>query len=132
MQLRLKESPKEWLKFTAVVAVLAVGLASLLYRRQDLPAAALKSVLGTALATVVVCALRPRWFRGFYRCGMTASFHVGQLLGRVMLTLFFLFLLTPLGLLLRLLGKDLLQLKRRRADSYWQAAREWGPLDRMF
>lgn len=132
MQPKLKESPKEWIKFTAVIAALPAVLAFLLYRKHHFPAEVLLAVWATALGAVGLCALRPRWFRGFYRRGMTVSFHVGQLLGRVLLTLFFLFLVTPLGLLLRLLGKDLLQMKRRQTDSYWRAAQGWGPLDRMF
>ena len=64
---------------------------------------------------------------------MTASWHVGQVMGRLLLTVLFLLLVTPLGLLLRLLGKDLLELKRRPdAASYWHVAKKPGPLDRMF
>jgi hypothetical protein len=132
MKLKLKEEPKEWLKFTAVMAVLGVVMAALLHRRRLI---AIEVVAGVSIAlalAICACAVRPRWFRGFYRAGMTASFRVGQALGWVWLTIFFVLLLTPLGLLLRLCGKDLLEVKRRKTDSYWRAARPPGGFDRQF
>jgi len=127
MQLKLKENPREWLKFTAVMALLVSVLAFMLYR-PSFPV-----VLGIALAALIVCALKPRWFRGFYRGGMTISFYVGQVMGRILLTIFFLVAVTPLGLLLRVSGKDLLQLKRPAgAKSYWRQAKTANQFDRMF
>jgi saxitoxin biosynthesis operon SxtJ-like protein len=132
MKPKLREEPKEWLKFTAVMAVFPAAAAFALYRKKQLPAGGLALVWGALGCILLLCALRPRWFRGFYRAGMTVSFHLGQFSGRILLTLFFLVALTPLGLLLRLLGKDLLQLKRRQTPSYWRAARPWSPFDRQF
>jgi hypothetical protein len=127
MQLKLKESPKEWLKFTAVMALLAGVLSFMIYRP------AFPFVLVAALLTLIVCAIQPRWFRGFYRAGMTVSFHVGQVMGRILLTFVFLVVVTPMGLLLRLFGKDLLQLKRPPvASSYWRPAKTSNQFDRMF
>ena len=37
-----------------------------------------------------LCWRRPRWFRLVYRVAMTASFYLGQFMGRIMLALFFL------------------------------------------
>jgi len=127
MRLKLKENPREWLKFTAVMALLVSVLSFLLYRP------AFPFVLGIAVLALIVCAVRPRWFRGFYRGGMTVSFHIGQVIGRILLTVFFLVIVTPLGLLLRLSGKDLLQLKRPTgANSYWRVAKTGNQFDRMF
>ena len=132
MKLKLKEDPKEWLKFTAVMTVVAGLLAFLLYRRKVLGFEALVAAGGVLGLVMAACAIRPRWFRGFYRAGMTVSFHLGQALGWVWLTLFFLLVLTPLGLLLRACGKDLLALKRRPADSYWRKTKPGGGLGRQF
>lgn len=126
MQPKLKESPKEWLKFTAVMALLACVLSFLMYRR------IFAVVLVLAMLVLVVCALRPRWFRGFYRGGMTVSFYVGQVMGRILLTGLFLLAVTPMGLMLRLFGKDLLRLKRTEANSYWRPAKNANEFDRMF
>ena len=132
MKLKLKEEPNEWLKFTVVVAVAVSSVAFLLNRRKiiDLEGIAILGI--TLVAAVIACAIRPRWFRGFYRAGMTASFHVGQMMGRVLLTFFFLLALTPLGLFLRLLGKDLLAMKYRKADTYWHSAKTSNQFDRQF
>ena len=133
MKLKLKENPREWQKFTTVMMVLVAGLATLAWRRGWLLRPAW---LGIAAATVVVALTA--WvyappFRGFYRAGMTVSFHIGQLMGRVMLTLFFFLLVTPMGLLLRLAGKDLLRLRKpRQAASYWNTAKTSNVFDRQF
>ena len=132
MKLRLKEDPKEWLKFTAVMAVLPAAAAFALYRKHHLPAGGLAVILGGLLVVLLLGALRPKLLRGFYRAGMTASFHVGQFMGGYLLTVFFLVVLTPLGLLLRLCGKDLLHLKRGQTASYWRSSRPWSPFDRQF
>jgi hypothetical protein len=116
------------------MAVLPAAAALALYRRHHLDRAQLAATWMLLLAVVALCALRPHWFRGFYRRGMTLSHYVGQCMGRVLLTLFFLVILTPLGLFLRLLGKDLLAMKKPPATpaTFWRPARPWGPLDRQF
>jgi hypothetical protein len=133
MRPKLKESPREWLKFTAVIAFAMAVIAALLWRRHVIGQTAFGVTLGLAGLTALTCCLRPRWFRGFYRVGMTASFHVGQIMGRILLGLVFLVLITPLGLVLRTTGKDLLGLTRRLdATSYWVKAKSRGRLDQQF
>ena len=132
MKLKLKEEPKEWLKFTAVMAAVAGVVVVLLHRRKVIGIETLAGIAIMIAMVVCACAIRPRWFRGFYRVGMTVSFRVGQALGWVWLTLFFLLVLTPLGLLLRAFGKDLLAMKRRKTDTYWRTARPPGSFDRQF
>lgn len=86
-----------------------------------------------AILTVIIAAIRPRWFRGFYRGGMTISFHIGQTIGKILLILFFFLFVTPLGLLLRLFGKDLLLIKKNpEGKTYWHPARNNREFDRMF
>src|SRR5262249_23463605 len=119
MTFKLKEKPAEWQKFTAAV-VMAAGAGAFLLHRRTLVRLETLVAVGLALALVLlVCIVRPRWFRGFYRLGMTASFYVGRVMGALALVLFFLLVLTPLSLLLRLLGKDLLATRRRSTNSYW-------------
>ena len=133
MKLKLKENPNEWRKFTAVMAGALAVLAWLLQARGILPRAWLVGGWAALASAVVLSLLAPRWFRGFYRVGMTVSFHIGQAMGKVLLTLFFLLVLTPLGLLLRLFGQDLLKLKRNRtATTYWQPTKTNREFDRLF
>jgi hypothetical protein len=133
MQLKLKENPNEWRKFTISACAAASLFAGLLFRSQG----ALKpwwfAFLGAMAALAVASLLRPAWFRGFYRVGMTFGHHVGRVMGTVMLTLFFFLVVVPMGLLLRAMGKDLLQIKRPKpTDSYWQPAKTSNHFDRQF
>ena len=131
--LRLKEKPMEWIKFTAVMGLVVNIVCWLLWWRGQVPMALPLGAAGAGGAAVVTAFLRPRWFRGFYRGGMTVSFQIGQTIGKVLLTLFFFLLVTPLGLFLRLSGKDLLHLKPdSQPSSGWHPARNSREFDRMF
>jgi hypothetical protein len=133
MQLKLKENPREWQKFTVVLAVMGGVLSWLAYHRRWLPAESCFGILAVLVAAIVLSLLFPRWFRPLYRGGMTVSFRIGQVMGAILLTLFFVVVLTPIALLLRLTGKDLLRLKRESgATTFWQPAKCSKEFDRMF
>ena len=133
MRPKLKEDPREWLKFAAVLAITGAAVALWSWHKQFVSERALTAsllMLGLALGGVL---FRPVLARPAYRFGMTISFYVGQIVGRVLLTIFFVGVLTPLGLCLRLLGKDLLQLKRNaRATSYWKHGKISNQFKRLF
>jgi hypothetical protein len=64
---------------------------------------------------------------------MRLGLAISQFVGYVALILFFIVILTPIGLVLRLLGKDELQLRpSRKATTYWHAVKDSGPLNRLF
>jgi hypothetical protein len=63
---------------------------------------------------------------------MTVSFYFGKVIGTVLLSVFFLVVITPISLLMRMAGKDLLHLKKRSAETYWRSAKPPSTLDRMF
>jgi hypothetical protein len=131
--LRLKEKPIEWIKFTAVIGLVVNIILWLLWWREGLPIAAPVTTVVIALLAVITASFRPYWFRGFYRGGMTFSFQIGQVIGKILLTLFFFIFVTPLGLLLRLRGKDLLLLKKTPDDkTYWHKGKNDREFDRMF
>ena len=92
------------------------------------------SAVLVVLALVALCACaRPGWFRGYYRCLTRLGFYTIQALGRVVLVVFFFAVLTPFGWIMRLAGKDVLQLKPPPTQpTYWRKARSDGSLDRMF
>jgi len=50
---------------------------------------------------------------------------IGHVLGiintYVLLIIFYFVILTPLGLIMRLFGKDILKLKRNKHDTYWES-----------
>ncbi len=133
MTLKLKDHPSEWRKFALVLAIL-IGLASWLsYWRGWGPRGLWMAGVAVILLLLGLSLARPRWFRPFYRAWMTAGFHAGRWVGGVLLTLLFLVGVTPLGLLLRLFGKDLLALRRRPdASSFWCEAKDHRRFDRMY
>ena len=133
MRLKLKEDPREWRK-TVLLTVPGLAIVfTLLHWRRILPLPVwIAALIALAVVALTAC-LRPRWFRGYYRFSQRLGFLLSQCVGHVILMFFFLLVMTPLGLVLRLLGKDLLKLKRAgKTVSYWIPARETSPLDRLF
>lgn len=133
MRLIYKENPGEWRKSALLTALGLAIISSLLRWRGHLPAPVWQALLAL-LGLVAVCAvLRPRWFRGWYRFSLWLGFYSSQYIGRCMLLVFFLGVLTPLGWALRRMGKDPLHVRRPTgASTYWQATRPSNPLDRLF
>ena len=133
MRPKLKEKPVEWLKFTLAMSVALAMLAMLLWKRRFFSEAALFAALFILVLADVLCWMRPAWFRSFYRAGMTVSFYLGQVIGRILLTAFFILVLMPLGSGLRWFGKDVLKIKKTgQRDSYWRPTGTSGRLDRQF
>jgi len=64
--------------------------------------------------------LFPRALKYVYIAWMSAAIVLGFVVSNVILTVFFFLVITPIGLITRLLGKDFLALKiDREAPSYW-------------
>ena len=133
MKLKFKEDPKEWRKQTLLTALGLGILSSVLRWRLVVSAQVLEIILGVLAVVVVSAVVKPQWFRGYYRFSMRLGFALSQFIGRAVLLVFFLLIVTPMGWVLRLAGKDALQLRRpRAAQTYWHAAKDCSPLDRLF
>jgi hypothetical protein len=133
MKLKLREDPKEWRKITLLSLPPFAIFFSLLFWRHRINGVHLGIALAILAALAIAAVIQPRWFRGYYRSSSRLGFFLSQTIGRVVLVCLFLFVLTPLGLILRACGKDLLRLKPRSdASTYWTDARKDPPLDRMF
>lgn len=133
MRLVLKEEPGEWRK-SALLSALGLAVMSTLLRwRLVLPTQWWLAVLAALGLVAAAACVRPRWFRGFYRFSSRLGFEIAQFGGRVVLGLLFLAVVTPLGLVLRALGKDPLRLKRPpSAATCWTETKESSSLERMF
>jgi hypothetical protein len=133
MKLKLKEEPREWRKAVWMSALGLALLSSLLRWRRALPVTAWGLLLCVLAALAVAAARRPRWFRGYYRFSAKLGFALSQMAGRAVLVLLFFIVVTPLGLVLRMLGQDPLRLRRPvGAESYWSEVRGKSSLDRLF
>jgi hypothetical protein len=133
MRLHFKEDPKEWRKAALLGLIGPAAIIGILRWRGVVSTTCLAAALAL-IALAALCAwVRPRWFRGYYRFTTRLGFYIIQVLGRVVLAALFFVILTPFGWIMRLLGKDLLQLKSPRdKQTFWQTARRDGSLDRMF
>jgi hypothetical protein len=133
MKLNLKDEPKEWRKSALLLAFGLALIASLLRWRHHLGQQTWLVILAVLALVAVAAMFQPRWFRGYHLFSMRLGFAISRILGRAVLFLFFIFILTPFGFVLRLMGQDPLQLKRSRdTKTYWHQARECNPLDRLF
>ena len=133
MKQNLKDEPKEWRKSALLLAFGLALIASLLRWRHHLGQQTWLVILAVLALGAVAAIFQPRWFRGYHLFSMRLGFAISRILGRAFLFLFFFFIITPLGWILRLAGKDPLQLNRRRdAGSYWHPAKAPNPLDRLF
>jgi hypothetical protein len=70
--------------------------------------------------------LWPRGLRPLYRVWMGLAVVLNYFVSRLILILIYYLLLTPIGLMLRLLGRDLLDLKLHDRSSYWHFRQETG------
>jgi hypothetical protein len=133
MKLKLKEDPKEWRK-AALMSALGLALMSSLLRWRHILPTAVWGLILCLLGLMAASALaQPRWFRGYYRFTARFGFGLSRWAGYVMLALFFFLVITPLGLILRVLGKDPLRLRRpANVATYWSTVRGKSSLDRLF
>jgi hypothetical protein len=133
MRLHLKEDPKEWRK-AALLGLIGPTVIVSILRYKDIVSTTFLIVVLASLALVAICALtRPRWFRGYYRLMTRVGFYIIQFIGKIVLTVIFLVVLTPFGFILRILGKDFLELKSpQEKQTFWHKAKQDSSLDNMF
>ena len=133
MRLHFKEDPREWRKTTLMGMIGPTVITSVLCWRGVVSASFLIVVLGLIAVAALCACLRPRWFRGHYRFTIRLGFYTAQIFGQIVLTAIFFLVFIPFGCVMRLLGKDSLQLNSPRDQrTFWQPARQDGSLDRMY
>ena len=114
---QLETSERDLRKFGLLVGgVLAVlGLLFLIRHKAHYPYFLIPGVV-----LVVSGAMFPRALRTIYIAWMSVAVVLGFVMAHVILTVFFFLVITPIGLLARLFGKDFLGLKLdRQAATYW-------------
>ena len=109
----LRQARKSALVVAAVFALLGGWQ---LYRGR--PTVAM--TLGVLAAILVVCSAIPPAAIVFHRAWMTLAGVLGYVNSRILLAIIFYFILSPLGLIKRVFGSDLLDRRRGKAPSYWR------------
>lgn len=73
-----------------------------------------------ALLITSIGILFPKYLLPLHKVWMGLAIILGFFVSRIVLSLLFYFVVTPLGVALRILGNDLLKMKiEKNADSYW-------------
>lgn len=113
-----RAGPYELRKFGLAVGVVLVVVGSLLgWKGQSWHGA----VWGAGLLLAVLGLSRPVWLRWVYVSWMTAGLFLGHIVSTLILMGLFFLMVTPLGWLARLMGRDFLQRKGDpESDTYWQ------------
>jgi saxitoxin biosynthesis operon SxtJ-like protein len=113
----LKTDTPNLRKFGLLVGGVAmlIGLVLLLRHKTNYP-----YFFWPGAALIAFSAVWPRALKYPYIAWMTMAFALGFVMSQVILTLLFFLLVTPIGLVARLFGKDFLNRKLdRQATSYW-------------
>lgn len=121
---QLKTGPRELRKFGLLVGGVlgALGLTVLARGRGYYP-----YLLAPGLALLALGAAWPRALKHVYVGWMSLAIVLGFVVSNVILTFFFFLVITPMGCLARLFGRDFLRFELHRgAQSYW-IAREQKP-----
>jgi hypothetical protein len=114
---QLKTGDRDLRKFGLLVGGVfaAFGVIALLRHKAHYPYS-----LWPGGALVLLGAIIPRALKYVYLAWMSVAFVLGFVISHLILGLFFFLVITPIGLVARLFGKDFLSLKLdRSAASYW-------------
>ena len=119
---RIKTGPGECRRFAWTIGPVLLLLGGWLWWKQ---APAGPWLLGAGSLVLGIGLLSPAWLKWPWLAWMTVGLVLGTLMSAVVLTLFFYLILTPVGWMARLSGKDFLELRKRtEADSYWRPRKE--------
>lgn len=115
----LPKTRKEIQKFAAVISAVLIALAALIFYLKRDPITTLW-ITGFTIALILAAILVPHYLRFLYIFWMGLAFLLGGIVSRIILTLFYYLILTPIGWLLRALGKNPVPRDfKTSAASYW-------------
>jgi hypothetical protein len=107
-------------QFGVIGLILMSGMAAWRMRQHGLDAGVLcMGVLAVVFAIGGI--VEPNWLRPVFVAWLVAAFPIGWLISQIVLVILYYAVITPIGLILRLYGRDALRLKPRPTEaSYWQ------------
>lgn len=114
---QLKTGPRELRKFGLLVGGVFAALGILMWARGKVY---FPWLLTPGAALILLGSASPRILKPVYIAWMSVAFVLGFIISHAILTVFFLLVITVIGLIARLCGKDFLGLKiDRDRESYW-------------
>lgn len=124
---------KELRNFAIIALIASLLIASLFYVLKGVRIQWAVIIVAAGLGIFLSSFVSLKLTRLLYLGLILVTFPIGWAISMILLTAFYFLLLTPLGLLFRLLGRDPLSRKFDPASkSYWLARRETDNLDRYF
>jgi len=75
--------------------------------------------LGGAFAWLLAALICPRSLAPLYKLWVKFGHALGWINARIILGIVFFVMVTPIGLVMRLAGKDLLRMRTKKSASYW-------------
>ncbi|MBI3987050.1 MAG: hypothetical protein HY343_09030 [Lentisphaerae bacterium] len=130
ISLNLKPTPRQLRQFAALALIFS-GIVGAMALTKHHPEAA-QWIWGVGGILGISGLILPRLIRPVYLACVVITFPVGFVVSWVLLAAIFGLVLTPIGLLLRLLGRDPLKRRFEKVESYWIPAEPPLPPRRYF
>jgi len=119
---KIKATQKEMREFGLLVGFIFAALGALLIWKGREPGGIFA---GVGLVLMMLGGVVPRWLKPLYFAWMFLAILLGWVMSRVLLTVIFYTTVTPLAVLMRLKGKDLLDQKYPDSrDTFWRPRHE--------
>ena len=112
----IKTDKKSIRSFGITIGIILIAIAITLFAKNNL---FLKSLGIISSVFLILGIIAPIMLKPFYLIWMIFAMILGWIMTRVILSLIFYFIVTPIGIIARLLGEDFLALKKVSSDSYW-------------
>jgi hypothetical protein len=113
----LTDADRQARKTALTVGGVLVAFGGISLWRHHLVRAELMAGAGALLLLLGLVA--PRWTRPFHTAWMRLAHALGYVNTRVILSIMFYGVMTPVGVVMRLVGRDPLNRRRAASDSYW-------------
>ncbi len=120
--MKIKNDKSDIRLFFSGLAVVFSLIAIRLYGQARINA--YSAILLIAICLFLISLIKVELLAPFYRLWMRVAQFISRLVTNLILMVVFYLVVTPIGLWLRLWGKDLLGLKKENRDSYWIEKKE--------
>lgn len=119
IELKLDPSKRELTIFGIMLTPFGLLLGALVWWKFQAPTAA-RVICGLGGTVTGLFFAVPRWQLAIYRGWMYAAYPIGWTVSHVLMAIVFYLVITPIGLVMRLLGYDPMQRRLdRQAATYW-------------
>ena len=112
----IKTSNKDFRSFGIIIGIILIMVAGLLFYYEETSYQIVIVLAGIFIGFGITI---PILLKPVYLIWMTFAIILGWVMTRVILSIVFYLIITPIGLITRLLGEDFLGLKRSNLDSFW-------------